>query len=230
MNKIIVTIVFIVLYIISFSQDKVWVNDNYFGIHVGGIESKINLVFNDDSLKSGIENPSFTSVAVGLSYKNVSEQLGALKVGLAVDLNFFQKGGYINFNLNTDSLVTEDALFKYVPSYIELTPLMNLKLGKKLFHINFLAGPHFSYLIKEQIMLQSQITENTYKTKADKKYDIGLDFGGGFDFEFGRSCIELRLIYGIGFTDIFKPEEVNVDLWYDQNRMTSGMLYYYYKL
>ena len=230
MKKNIITILFTSIIFTSFSQEEHWIKNNYIGIHAGWIQSSIHLVYNDEALTAAETNSSFTSISAGLSYKNFSEQIGALKVGLATDLTYFQKGGYMKFNLNTDSVKTDDALFKYVPSYLEFTPLMNLRLGRKKLHLNLFAGPHFSYLINEKMTLFSIITENVYQEKADNKFEFGLDFGGGLDFEFGRSTIELRLMSNFGFTDVFTPENINVNLWYDQNRVMLGQLYYFYKL
>jgi len=229
MKKIIITTLFIVLYIVSFSQEKIWINKNYFGLHIGGVESSINLIYIDTEKAFKIEDPSVTSITAGLSFKNFSEQIGALSVGVSTDLNYIQKGGYLGFNLGIDSLKTENVLLKYVPSYIELVPLVNLSIGKKRIHFNILAGPHFSYIIKEELIFLSEIN-SVYKQHADNKFEFGLDVGGGIDFDFGRSNIELRFLYGFGFTDIFNADEINVDLWYNQNRAMSGLLYYYYKL
>lgn len=226
MKKNILTILFIALFFSSFSQDKEWINKNYIGFHFGATQSGINLIFNDGTQYLKYGEPAITG---GISFKNFSEQLGALNVGISIDANYLEKGGEIFFNLDTEKVKTTDILIKYKPKYIELISLMNLSLGKKMLHFNFLAGPHFSYIIKEDIEVVTE-TNSSYKQFADNKFEFGLDFGGGIDFELGKSNIELRLMYGFGFTDIFKVDEVNVNLWYNQNRQMSGLLYYYYKL
>lgn len=227
MKQVSIVILFITsFYFHSLSQDKVWVNKNYVGFHVGATQSGINMIFNDGRAYLIFDEPAITA---GISFKNFSEQLGALNVGISVDVNYLKKGGDIYFNLDTNNVETANILLKYKPTYIEFIPLMDLSLGKKWFHVNFLAGPHFSYIIKENIEVVTE-TNNTYKQQADNKFEFGLDVGGGIDFEFGRSNIELRFMYGFGFTDIFNADEINVDLWYNQNRVMSGLLYYYYKL
>lgn len=229
MKTSIITIVFIGLYFMSFSQDKVWQNRNYVGFSFIGLQSKINLIYNDTSKYLNMPDPTHTSLAAGVSFKNFSEKLGILNVGIAVDLSYLEKGGFLEFNLDIDSVKTDNVLFKYKPTYIELKPLMDLSLGKKKFHVNLFAGPHFSYIISQKLGIQDE-TLVKYKAKADNNFDFGLNFGGGFDLELGRSNIELRLLSSYGFTNIFNSEEVNVDLWYNQNRVLSAQLYYYYKL
>ncbi len=229
MKKLIVGILLIAFYFHSFSQDKEWQNRNYVGIRVGSVESSINLIYNDPLLSIEKKDATLTSLSIGLSFKNFSEKIGILNVGISTDLNYIQKGGFGEFNLDIDSVKVNNTLFKYTPTYIELNPLMDLSLGKKWFHVSVLAGPHFSYIIKEQMTIDTEFA-NKFIQKADNKFAFGLDFGAGLDFEFGKSSIELRYMFGFGFTDIFEAQKINTNLWYDQNRATYGLLYYYYKL
>jgi hypothetical protein len=229
MKKLTFGILLMTFWFHSFSQDKEWQNINYVGIRVGSVKSSINLIYNDPLISIEKEDATLRSLSFGLSFKNFSEKIGMLNVGISTDLNYVQKGGYGEFNLDINSVKVNNTLFKYIPTYIELNPLMDLNLGKKSFHVSVLAGPHFSYIIKEQITINTE-SINKFVQKADNKFAFGLDFGAGLDFEFGRSCIELRYMYGLGFTDIFDAQKINTNLWYDQNRASYGLLYYYYKL
>ncbi|NPA44602.1 MAG: PorT family protein [Chlorobi bacterium] len=229
MRKFTVGILLIAFYFNSFSQDKEWQNRNYVGFHIGKSVSKINLIYNDPSIFLNLEDPYLSSVNFGLSFKNFSEKLGILNIGISADVNYLKNGGYLNFNLNTDLESTGNVLVKYVPTYIELNPLVDLSFGRRRLHISLLGGPHFSFLIDEEINLITQ-TNGTYKTKADNSFLFGMDLGAGVDFELKKSSLEIRFMYGLGFTDIFTPEEIDTNLWNNQNRTTSLMLFYYYKL
>jgi len=168
------------------------------------------------------------SFSGGLSFKNFSEKL----VGISVDLKYVPKGGYAEYTYDSDTVAVLPVLFRYLPKYIELTPLMNIRTGKKRSHINIYAGPHISWLINDNIEFAGGTdTEiHTYKNTANTKFEFGLDVGAGYSFDFKKSCIELRFLYSHGLSNIFDVETTNYSYWFIQNQVISASLAYYYKL
>ncbi len=226
--KKLITILFIVLInSFSFSQETEWETQNYIGINAGPTMTSIFLIYNttDTSRMIDINNPYLISYSAGLSFKNFSERL----VGISVDLNYIQKGGYNEFIYDDTLAVTSPVLFRYLPSYIELTPLMNIRTGKKRSHINFYAGPHISWLLNDKIEF-SETNGHIYKNTADSKFEFGLNAGAGYSFDFKKSSVELRFLYSQGLTDVFNPETSNPYHWFIQNQVISASLAYYYKL
>ncbi len=226
MKKLIVLIFLGSLSFSSFSQEKEWKTHHYLGVFAGGGNSNLNLIYSDPDKTLKIKNPYVISSNFGLSYKRFSEK----NIGLTIDLKYVKKGGYSEFNVNYEGEILNSAIqYKYIPEYIELTPLMNLSLGKKRTHLNIFFGPHISYLLKDKVYLLLE-TSNIYKTSADKKIELGLDLGTGLDFEFFKNDVELRVLYSFGLTNMFNANETYNNLWFIQNRVILGSLYYYYKL
>ncbi len=226
MKKNILTILFIALFFTSFSQDKELKTQHYLGIFAGGGNSNLNLIYSDPDKTLNIKNPYVISSNFGLSYKRFSKK----NIGLAIDIKYIKKGGYSEFNVNYEGEILDSAVqYKYIPEYIELTPLMNLSLGKKRTHLNVFFGPHISYLLNDKVKILSE-TSNIYKTSADKKIELGLDLGTGLDFEFFKNDVELRVFYSFGLTNMFNANETYNNLWFIQNRVILASLYYYYKI
>ena len=229
--KKLITILFVVLInSFSFSQETEWETQNYIGINAGPTMTSIFLIYNttDTSRMIDINNPYLISYSAGLSFKNFSERL----IGISVELNYVQKGGYNEFIYDDTLAITSPVSFTYIPSYIELTPLMNIKTGKKRSHINIYAGPHVSWLIDDKIEFSAdaEVGEHTYKQTADTKFEFGLNAGVGYSFDFKKSNIELRLFYSHALTNVFDAETSNAYQWFIQNQVISASLAYYYKL
>ena len=228
MKKLIVILFVVLLNSFAFSQETEWKTKNYIGFNVGGTMTSLFLIYNTDQAANilYIDNPYLNSYSAGLSFKNFSERL----VGISIDLNYIEKGGYNGFVYDIDTSLTLPAMFKYSSSYIELTPLMNIRVGKKRSHINIYAGPHISWLINDKIEFITAVNEQRYKNTADNKFEFGLNAGAGYSFDFKRSSIELRFLYSHGLTDVFNPETSNPYHWFIQNQVMSTSLAYYYKL
>ncbi|MCF6364868.1 MAG: PorT family protein [Bacteroidales bacterium] len=214
----------LLLQTLSFSQEEKWETQNYIGFHVSGITSTVFIIYNDPSIQVNVGNPYLNSFSGGLSFKNFSEKL----VGLSVDLKYISKGGYAELSYNAESVAITPVLFRYIPKYLELSPLMNIRTGKKKSHINFYAGPHISWLLSDNIEFATG-TE-TYKNTADTKFEFGLDAGVGYSFDLKKSFVELRFLYSHGLSNIFDPETTNSNYWFVQNQVFSANLAYYYKL
>ncbi len=228
MRKITTILLLVLIHTSLYSQDTEWGTTNYIGFNAGPTMTSIFLIYNTDQAANilYIENPYLNSYSAGLSFKNFSERL----VGISIDLNYIEKGGYNGFVYDIDTSFTSPAMFKYSSSYIELTPLMNIRTGKKRSHINIYAGLHISWLINDKIEFITAVNEERYKNTADKKFEFGLNAGAGYSFDFKKSSIELRFLYSQGLTDVFNPETSNPYHWFIQNQVISASLAYYYKL
>lgn len=228
MKKLIIILFAVLIRISSFSQETERGTQNYIGISAGASLTSIFLIYQNPAQQLGIPNPYLNSYVGGLSFKNFSERI----IGISVDLKYVLKGGYSEFNYDDTLAVTAPVLFKYTPSYIELTPLMNIRTGKRRSHINIYAGPHISWLIQDEIEFSTdaELSGHTFKQTADSKFEFGLDAGLGYGFDFKNSNVELKLLYSHALTTVFDAETSNSDQWFIQNQVISASLAYYYKL
>ena len=228
MKKLITILFAVLLYSFSFSQETEWETQNYIGINAGGTMTSIFLIYQNPAQQLGISNPYINSYKGGISFKNFSERL----IGISIDLNYVKKGGYSEFTYDDTLATTSPILFRYLPSYIELKPLMNIRTGKKRSHINIYAGPHIAWLINDKIEFSTdaEISGHTYKNTADTNFEFGLNAGVGYSFDFEKSSIELRFLYSHALTNVFDAETSNSDQWFIQNQVISASLAYYYKL
>ncbi len=228
MRKLTIILFAVLVYSTLFSQDTEWETQNYIGINAGGSLTSIFLIYQDSDSSLGFSNPYLNSYTGGLSFKSFSEGF----IGISVDINYVRKGGYSEFTYDDTLAVTSAVLFTYIPSYIELKPLMNIRTGKKRSHINIYAGPHISWLIKDEIEFSpdAEISGHTYKQTADSKFEFGLNGGLGYSFDFKKSSVELRFLYSHALTTVFEAETSHIDQWFIQNQVMSASLVYYYKL
>ncbi len=225
--KRILTILFISLLFqsTSFSQEEEWNTENYIGINAGGTITSLFLIYVNSGFGLDSANLYLNSYTAGLSFKNFSERL----IGISVDLNYIKKGGYSEFNLDDTLAATSEVLYRYSPSYIELTPLMNIRTGKQRRHFNVYAGMHISWLINDKIEF-ADTNGHTYKNTADLKFEFGLNAGAGYSFDFKKTNLELRFLFSQGLTNVFDTETSNTDLWFNQNQVFSASFVYFYKL
>lgn len=232
MKKIIYILCLIIISVGNTYSQKDTIRDNYIGIN-GGVtmyaivtENKFEyedfFKTNNEQIISSLYQNAWTA---GIAYKNFSEK----SVGTALELNYVKKGGYNVFLYDLDEN-TEDStavLFKHDLEYVEFTFMMNLRFGKKKLKFNLYGGPHISYLFKEKITFLSETSGIQYKTRADSKFDFGVNGGGGISYQFGKNIIELGMRISQGLINIFEYQSINSAL-FNQNQVISARFHYYY--
>ncbi|MCD4792072.1 MAG: PorT family protein [Bacteroidales bacterium] len=232
MKKIIYILSFIIISVGNTYSQKDTIRDNYIGIN-GGVtmyaivtENKFEyedfFKTNNEQIISSLYQNAWTA---GIAYKNFSEK----SVGTALELNYEKKGGYNVFLYDLDEN-TEDStavLFKHDLEYVEFTFMMNLRFGKKKLKFNLYGGPYISYLFKEKITFLSETSGIQYKTRADSKFDFGVNGGGGISYQFGKNIVELGVRISQGLINIFEYQSINSALL-NQNQVISARFHYYY--
>jgi hypothetical protein len=225
MKKSYIIILLVLFDIISFSQENKFENEHYIGIQISANISSLFLIYETDGVYYP-PNPYFKTISGGISYKNFSERY----VGLSIDLNYIPKKGNLVFNINTDGTETLPVVFTYTADYIEFTPLMNIRMGKKRTRVNLYAGFHTAHSINNTLKPITETYGQVFKTTIDNKFEFGLNAGTGYSFNFKTSTVEIRLMYAQGLTNVFDPETSTKYLWFNQNQVFSASILYYFKL
>jgi hypothetical protein len=98
---------------------------------------------------------------------------------------------------------------------LEMPVLARIHLGK--FHLN--AGPSVTYNLSGKLKGEGSWTSMSFKNSAEgfKRFDAGLQFGGGYNFKIKKKHVTLDLRYSRGLIDLsqsqgMKSQYLNVSL------------------
>jgi len=117
------------------------------------------------------------------------------------ELYFMRKGGKLNANNPLTNNVTSLRL-----NTLELPVLARFHFGK--FYVN--AGPSIAYNISGTRKTEDVSTKLSFKNSPEgfKRFDAGVQIGGGVEFPFKQKRIALDIRYVYGLTNIAHRQEM----------------------
>jgi hypothetical protein len=120
---------------------------------------------------------------------------------LVPELYFMRKGGELTAN---NPLSTSESTLHI--NTLELPVLARFHSGK--FYLN--AGPSIAYALSGNKKTDDQTTKLSFHNSSDgfKRFDAGIQFGGGVEFPLKQSRIALDIRYNYGLTNITYNEEI----------------------
>jgi hypothetical protein len=121
---------------------------------------------------------------------------------LVSELYFMRKGGKLKTG---NPLTTNESSLRF--NTIELPVMARLHLGR--FYMN--AGPSIAYSFSGTSKVEEVSTKLTFQnsTKGFKRFDAGVQMGGGVEFPFKQKRIALDIRYNYGLTNISYDHEIH---------------------
>jgi Outer membrane protein beta-barrel domain len=132
----------------------------------------------------------------------VSLQAGITpRVSLVTELYFFMKGGELKVNNPLTTYNTNIRLYT-----LELPVLARFHFGK--FHVN--AGPSIAYNLYGSQKIENATSDLVFNNSSEnfKRWEAGVQMGGGYRFHTKRKSILLDVRYNYGLTDISNNKEM----------------------
>jgi hypothetical protein len=120
---------------------------------------------------------------------------------LVSELYFIKKGGKLKAN---NPLTTKESNLRL--NTIELPLLARFHVGK--FYMN--AGPSIAYTLSGNRKMEDVSTKLSFENSVEgfKRFDAGIQMGGGVEFPFKQRRIALDIRYNYGLTNISYDKEV----------------------
>jgi hypothetical protein len=117
------------------------------------------------------------------------------------ELYFMRKGGKLKTN---NPLTTNESRLRL--NTAELPVMARFHVGK--FYMN--AGPSIAYNFSGKREIDHQSTKLSFKNSSEgfKRFDAGIQMGGGFEFPFKQRRIALDIRYNYGLTNISYDKEI----------------------
>jgi Outer membrane protein beta-barrel domain len=117
------------------------------------------------------------------------------------ELYFMRKGGKLKTN---NPLTTNESSLRL--NTIELPVLARFYFGK--FYVN--AGPSIAYTISGDKKVEDVSTKLSFtnSTEGFKRFDAGVQMGGGVEFPFKKRRIALDMRYNYGLTNVSYNKEI----------------------
>jgi hypothetical protein len=121
---------------------------------------------------------------------------------LVSELYFMRKGGKLKAD---NPLTTKESTLRL--NTIELPVLARFHFGK--FYMN--AGPSISYNLSGNRKIDDFSTKLYFENSSEgfKRFDAGIQMGGGFEFPFKQRRIALDIRYSYGLTNIVYDKEIH---------------------
>lgn len=122
-------------------------------------------------------------------------------VSLVSELYFFMKGGELKANNPLTTSNTNIRLYT-----LELPVLARIHFGR--FHLN--AGPSIAYNIYGSQKNENATSDLAFNNSAEsvKRWEAGLQIGGGYTFHTKRKTVRLDIRYNYGLTNIANSGEM----------------------
>lgn len=177
-----------------------------------------------NSSKFSVRQTKLPGGVGGVSVRFISEK----NFGIQAELNYSQRGWKEHDPDNPDKKYTR-AL-----DYLELPIMTHLYFDTgKYTRLVFNFGPQLGYLLGERV-LDSNIVfdEDTppyYSQDAQRKFDWGICFGGGFELRTGIGSFVLDGRYYYGLSDIFNNSRSD-DFASSSNQVIGIKLTYFYTI
>ncbi|TDE48402.1 porin family protein [Flavobacterium sp. GT3P67] len=138
----------------------------------------------------------------------VSFQAGITsRFSVVSELYFMKKGGKLMVN---NPLYTNESTLRL--NTLELPVLARLHFGKFIhvgkFYVN--AGPSIAYNLSGKRKIGDQTTKLSFHNSSDgfKRFDAGIQMGGGVEFPLKQNRIALDIRYNYGLSNIAYNEEI----------------------
>ena len=121
---------------------------------------------------------------------------------LVSEFYFMMKGGKLKADNPLNNSETTTRLYG-----LELPVLVRFHFGK--FHAN--AGPSIAYNLSGTRKINGESTDISFKNSSDglKRFDAGVQMGGGFTFRVKQKRVALDLRYNYGLTNISQSQELH---------------------
>lgn len=168
----------------------------YFDLMVNVVSTNLNYGGSNSALSD--YKKSANGIQAGASF-----QAGIIPgFSLVSELYFMKKGGKLKAN---NPLSSNESTLRL--NTLELPVLARFHFGK--FYMN--AGPSIAYNISGNRKINDQSTKLSFKnsTEGFKRFDAGVQMGGGFEFPFKQKRIALDIRYSYGLTNIAYDKETH---------------------
>lgn len=121
---------------------------------------------------------------------------------LVSELYFMKKGGKLKAN---NPLSSNESTLRL--NTLELPVLARFHFGK--FYMN--VGPSIAYNLSGNRIIDDQSAKLSFKNSSEgfKRFDAGIQMGGGFEFPFKQRRIALDIRYSYGLTNIAYDKETH---------------------
>ncbi|MBK8609586.1 MAG: PorT family protein [Chitinophagaceae bacterium] len=168
----------------------------YFDLMVNVVGTNLNYGGSNSSLAD--YKKTNNGIQAGVSF-----QAGITSAfSLVSELYFMRKGGKLK--ANNPLSVSESSLHL---NTLELPVLARFQVGK--FYMN--AGPSIAYNLSGKTKVDDQSTKLSFNNSADgfKRFEAGVQVGGGVAFPFKQKRIALDIRYSYGLTNISYNKELH---------------------
>ncbi|MBC8051923.1 MAG: PorT family protein [Sphingobacteriaceae bacterium] len=172
------------------------ITNTYFDIMVNGVSTNLNYGGSNDGLED------FKKETKGIQ-AGVSFQAGITpSFSIVTEFYFMMKGG----KLKADNPLTKSEITQRLYS-LELPVLARLHLGK--FHAN--AGPSIAYNLSGTRKINGASTDIAFKNSSNdfKRFEAGVQIGGGYTFRIKEKRIALDMRYNYGLTNISRSQDIH---------------------
>ena len=167
----------------------------YFDLMINVVSTNINYGGSNSSLDD--YKKSNNGIQAGASF-----QAGITpNLSLVSELYFMRKGGKLK--VNNPLTTTESTLHL---NTLELPVLVRFHFGK--FYVN--AGPSIAYTLGGDRKINDKSTKLSFNNTIEgyKRFDAGIQAGGGVEFPFKQRRIALDIRYNYGLTNIAYSKEM----------------------
>ena len=168
----------------------------YFDLMVNVVSTNVNYGGLNSSLAD--YRKSANGIQAGVSF-----QAGVTPgFSLVSELYFMRKGGRLNAN---NPLTTSESTLRL--NTIELPLLARIHMGK--FYVN--AGPSIAYNLSGSQKIGDQSTQLSFTNASGgfKRWEAGIQLGGGIEFPFKQRRIALDIRYNYGLTNVANEGEIH---------------------
>ncbi len=188
----------IFFYTFSFGQSKSTapeVQKTYLDFFISAVGTDLNYGESNKAMKDF--KKSAQGIQIGLSLQTTI----APHFSLVPELSFIMRGGKLKAN---NPLTQDESTLRFYT--MEIPVLARLHLGK--FHLN--AGPSLGYNFYGTQKLDGSTTDLSFDNESGgfKRFDAGLQMGGGLTFKIKQKRAVLDIRYCYGLTNVSYEKEV----------------------
>ena len=201
-NGLILGMIFLSANVFAQTTEVIETADGQKGVPTTYLRLLLNLVnTNLDYGQSGSELWSHKTSNRGLQ-GGVSFQAGVTShLSLLTELYYMRKGGQINA---AHSATGSETTLRF--HTLELPVLARFHFGK--FHVN--AGPSLAYNLSGKMKTEGTSTSLSFNNSNNgfRRFDAGLQFGGGYQFKIKQKDFVLDVRYSHGLTNLSRSQEM----------------------
>ena len=167
----------------------------YLDFFISGVNTTLNYGNLNKSLSDYKKDVQGVQIGVSLQ-KGICQDFS-----LVTELSLVMKGGKL---LVANPLTDKESILRFYG--VEIPVLARFHMGK--FHLN--AGPSLAYTFYGTQKLDGSTTDLSFKNSIGgyKRFDAGIQFGGGYTFLVKQKRVALDIRYCYGLTDISRDKEI----------------------